>query len=151
MISASTLLTKLRLIAGIAFTSALLSACDAAQMQSPETGEQEIGNSVALSNDIQEVKPQKATIIKLKGQILFQEMEGGFFGFIDENGKKYTPVGIQKDHLRHGLVIELTGELMPNMITITQFGEVVKVHSVVVLDESKALEAGRPKPRSSDI
>jgi hypothetical protein len=78
-------------------------------------------------------------------------MEGGFFGFIDEDGNKYTPIGMNKADLRHGLVIQLSGKLLPNMLTTTQFGEVIKVESVVILDESNAQEAGRPSVNDTDL
>jgi hypothetical protein len=104
-----------------------------------------------ISNDMQTVSPNTPESLILKGQVLFQQMEGGFFGFIDENGNKYTPTGMKKANLRHGLVIQLTGKLLPNMITTTQFGEVIKVESVVILDESTALEAGRPNFNDTDL
>jgi hypothetical protein len=60
-------------------------------------------------------------------------------------------MGMNKEYLRHGLVIELTGTPLPNMMTITQFGEVIKVSSVVILDDSKALKAGRPKLNPKEL
>ncbi|MFT4732787.1 MAG: hypothetical protein ACI89W_001814 [Gammaproteobacteria bacterium] len=104
-----------------------------------------------LSDDMQKVSPDTPELLVLQGQILFQQMEGGFFGFIDESGNKYTPIGMDKDNLRHGLVIQLTGKLLPNMITTTQFGQVIKVESVVIIDESKAQEPGRPNLRDKDL
>jgi len=106
---------------------------------------------LTLSNDMQKVSADTTELLVLKGQILFQEMEGGFFGFINEDGTKYTPVGMDKANLRHGLVIQLTGRLLPEMITITQFGQVIKVESVVIIDESKAQEPGRPNFSDKDL
>jgi hypothetical protein len=94
---------------------------------------------------------QSSELIKIKGQILFQEMEGGFFGFVADNGKKYTPTGLAKEHLRHGLIIEMTGQPLPDIITFTQFGDVIKVESVIVLDESKAAEPERPIINKLDL
>jgi hypothetical protein len=104
-----------------------------------------------LSDDMQKVSPDMPELLVLQGQILFQQMEGGFFGFIDESDNKYTPIGMDKANLRHGLVIQLTGKLLPNMITTTQFGQVIKVESVVIIDESKAQEPGRPNLRDKDL
>jgi hypothetical protein len=104
-----------------------------------------------LSNDMQELSSDKSKLLTLKGQVLFQEFEGGFFGFIDENGNKYTPIGMDKKHLRHGLVIELSGRVIPDMITTTQFGEAIKVESVSIIDESNAAELGRPELSKKDI
>ena len=68
---------------------------------------------------MQEKSLDTRELLVLEGQVLFQQMEGGFFGFIDENGNKYTPVGMDKANLRHGLVIRLTGQILPNIITTT--------------------------------
>ena len=106
---------------------------------------------LGLSNDMQELSSDKSKLLTLKGQVLFQEFEGGFFGFIDENGNKYTPIGIEKKHLRHGLVIELSGRVIPDMITTTQFGEAIKVENVSIIDESNAAELGRPELTKKDI
>ncbi|WP_412972890.1 hypothetical protein [Glaciecola sp. MF2-115] len=152
-----------RTIASIVLLSASLSACNAEQapqtedtnksdtQQQVKVSELKIVNDMKEVNDVNETGPKESEEITLKGQVLFQEMEGGFFGFIDENGKKYTPMGMNKEYLRHGLVIELTGTPLPNMMTITQFGEVIKVSNVVILDESKALKAGRPKLNSEEL
>ena len=140
--------------------STTLVACDTQSDEHKQTMEKELAkpapsaqNKVSelnIVNDMQEVSVNSTNEVVLKGQVLFQEMEGGFFGFIDENGKKYTPMGMNKANLRHGLVIELSGTLMPNMITTTQFGEVIKVNKVIVLDDSKALEPGRPNNMQQD-
>lgn len=106
---------------------------------------------LGLNNDMQELSGDKSKLLTLKGQILFQEFEGGFFGFIDENGNKYTPIGMDKKYLRHGLVIELSGRILPDMITTTQFGESIKVESVSIIDESNAAEPGRPELHKKDI
>jgi hypothetical protein len=106
---------------------------------------------LGLNNDMQEFSSDKSKLLTLKGQVLFQEFEGGFFGFIDEDGNKYTPMGMDKKHLRHGLVIELSGRVLPDMITTTQFGEVIKVESVSIVDESNAAEPGRPKVTKEDL
>jgi hypothetical protein len=106
---------------------------------------------LTLSNGMQKVSSDAPELLILKGQVLFQQIEGGFFGFIDENGNKYTPIGMKKANLRHGLVIQLSGKLLPNMLTTTQFGEVIKVESIVILDESNALRAGRPDFTDTDL
>ena len=92
-------------------------------------------------SQMQETEKQNSELVTLKGQILFQDIEGGFFAFIAEDGKKYTPKGMPKEHLRDGLVIEMTGQVLPEIMTITQFGEVIKVDTVIVLDDSNALNA----------
>ena len=103
--------------------------------------EKKEGSDLSLKNDLNE--NQKTANMTIQGTLVFQEMEGGFMGFIANDGKKYTPIGISKEHMRDGLIIEISGELKPNMITITQFGEVIKVNSVRVIDDSKVTSADK--------
>jgi hypothetical protein len=93
-------------------------------------------SELQISN--QQKKNMKETMVTVQGTLALQEMEGGFMGFIGNDGKKYTPMGLPKEHMRDGLIIEIEGQLMPDMMTITQFGEVLKVENVRVIDESKA-------------
>jgi hypothetical protein len=155
-------------ITNILLLSAALSGCSEEKTEQEEsmnsaanklsqTSQQELTANInatkdlTLSNNMQKVSPDTPELLVLEGQILFQQMEGGFFGFIDDNGNKYTPVGMDKANLRHGLIIQLTGKLLPNMITITQFGQVIKVEGVVIIDESEAQEPGRPNLTDDDL
>lgn len=73
----------------------------------------------------------------LKGQILYQHMEGGFYGFIAQNGDKYMPTGLSDEFRKDGLVVELKVELMSDTLAIQQFGKVIKIVEIKVLDTSK--------------
>jgi hypothetical protein len=155
-------------ISSILLISAALSGCSSEQADQEEsvyssanklsqTSQQETTADIdatkdlKLSQDMQEKSLDTRELLVLEGQVLFQQMEGGFFGFIDENGNKYTPVGMDKANLRHGLVIRLTGQILPNIITTTQFGQVIKVENSIVIDESKAQEPGRPNFSNKDL
>ncbi len=133
--------------------STLNSSTEMTQDKQPESAMDANGEmtELGLSNDMQQFSSDKSKLQTLKGQVLFQEFEGGFFGFIDENGNKYTPMGMEKKYLRHGLVIELSGRVLPDMITTTQFGQVIRVESVSIIDESNAAAPGRPEIDKQDI
>lgn len=73
----------------------------------------------------------------LTGQILYKHMEGGFYGFVADNGDKYMPSGLKSEYRKNGLIVELTVELMPDILTTQQFGDVVNVLEIKVLDASK--------------
>jgi hypothetical protein len=73
----------------------------------------------------------------LKGQILYQQMEGGFYGFVAHNGDKYMPTGLHDKYRKNGLIVELKVEVMSDTLTIQQFGEVIKILEIKVLDSSK--------------
>ena len=142
-------------LTSIVFLSILLSACSEDKPETNKTvneskDEFEFGHKkdqatqLNVLDDMHDSNAKKSASITIKGQVMFQEIEGGFFGFIDEKGKKYTPIGMNKKYLRHGLIVELTGTLLPNVMTTTQFGEVIKVKSVVIIDDTKASKPDRP-------
>lgn len=74
--------------------------------------------------------------LTLNGHIRYQKMEGGFFGFIDSKGKKYTLIDLPKAHLLDGLALEIKGEIEKDYATTTQFGEVFRVQESTVLGKN---------------
>lgn len=86
------------------------------------------------SNDVSVVKQ-----LTLTGHMRYQKMEGGFFGFIDNKGNKYTLIDLPKAHLLDGLALEIKGEIEKDYATTTQFGEVFRVQESAVLGKT-------PKP-----
>jgi len=77
--------------------------------------------------------------VTLKGSIIYKELEGGFFAFITESGDRYTLHGLDEDYHQNGLIVEIEGVTKPEMMTITQFGTVLEVLNVKVLDTSKVI------------
>jgi uncharacterized protein YdeI (BOF family) len=77
--------------------------------------------------------------VTLKGSIIYKELEGGFFAFITESGDRFTLHGLDEEYHQNGLIVEIEGVTKPEMMTITQFGTVLEVHNVKVLDTSKVI------------
>ena len=78
--------------------------------------------------------------ITATGSIFYKKMEGGFYAFITNKGKKYTLHGLNEAFQQNGLVVKITGEVKPDLMTVTQFGEVLQVKEVEVLDTSKVIK-----------
>ncbi len=152
-------ITKSCILASAIVLGGLLSACSENEEKDINNVDEqalEMSQDKTAKDEIRELKmvedeQQSSKLVTLKGQVLFQEMEGGFFSFIADDGKKYTPMGMPKEHLRHGLFIQLTGQPLPDMITTTQFGEVIRVEKVLILDDSKVLKADRPAVNPQDL
>jgi len=119
---------------------ASLSACGANsdEPDSNNTATESSQMKVVKGTDIDKKGADKQMI--LTGQILYQHMEGGFYGFVANNGDKYLPSGIKPDFLKNGLIVELTVKLMPDVLTTQQFGQVVKVLDIKVLDATKVTD-----------
>jgi hypothetical protein len=94
-------------------------------------------NQMNVSKQDTNKQKKAANMLTLQGQIVYQTMEGGFFSFIANDGGKYTPMQLPKAHQQHGLIVELQAQVLHDVITTTQFGQVIKVIDVKVIDESK--------------
>jgi len=78
--------------------------------------------------------------VTMKGSIIYKDLEGGFYAFIAENGDRYTLHGLDETYQKNGLIVEVKGTPKPDMMTFTQFGTVLQVTSVKVLDTSKVID-----------
>jgi len=78
--------------------------------------------------------------VTMKGSIIYKDLEGGFYAFIAENGDRYTLHGLDETYQKNGLIVEVKGTPKPDMMTFTQFGTVLQVTSVKVLNTSKVID-----------
>ena len=84
------------------------------------------------------------------GTIVYKTFEGGFFAFISTDNKRYTLRHLPKAYRLDGLIVEITGSVNKDIITTTQFGDLLEVDTVKVLDDSHARppESGPRKLKS---
>lgn len=136
---------KMQTILNILVSIIVLMGLSACEIKNDETSSIQLGKNqmpmvVAKSNVNNKKSDQQMTIT---GQILYQAIEGGFFGFIANNGDKYTPRGLDNKYRQNGLIVELKAELIPDIVTTTQFGKVIKVLEIKVIDSSKVSEISK--------
>ncbi|GGF53146.1 hypothetical protein [Alteromonas lipolytica] len=90
-------------------------------------------------------QPQQATnqqaLTAYTGTIVYQTLEGGFFSLITPDSQRFTLRHLPPQYRRDGLVVKITGQVNKDIITFTQFGEVLDVSDVLVLDERNAKPA----------
>jgi len=72
-------------------------------------------------------------IITLQGTIHFFALEGGFYGIIIENGQKILPINLKKKYQINGAIVKVEGQLIPELVTIQQWGTPFKIHKIVVV------------------
>lgn len=75
--------------------------------------------------------------LKLTGTILYKNLEGGFYAFDADNGKKYTLSGLDKSMLKHGLRLQVTATTQPDTYTIHQYGLPLKVISAKIIGQAR--------------
>jgi hypothetical protein len=120
-----------------------LSACNADTQSASKTEAslQTTNQDTTAKANIAADKEKDKNHMTLKGQVVYNDFEGGFYGFIADNGDKYTPMNLPMEHRKNGLIISMQAEVMKDMMTTTQYGELIKVSNVEVIDASKVSEA----------
>lgn len=94
----------------------------------PESGAVE---TTAIKEESEMEKSQAIT-----GSIVYKDMEGGFYALVTENGDHYTLKGLDKKYHQNGLVVKVTGQPMPDVMSITMFGTVFKVADVEIISDA---------------
>ena len=88
--------------------------------------------------DMQNVTEKlKEAYFTVKGTIVYKNLEGGFYGLDADNGRKYLPHGLAMKYRKNGLVVEVSGTIEKEMMSFKQYGEILKVKSVTVIDDTK--------------
>ncbi|MDC8830557.1 hypothetical protein [Alteromonas gilva] len=82
-------------------------------------------------------KQEQATAPQhFRGTIVYKSIEGGFFALITDDNQRYTLRKLPAEYRLDGAVVEVVGSINHDMLTVTQFGELLEVESVTVIDKS---------------
>jgi hypothetical protein len=69
-------------------------------------------------------------IITADGTIIYQEIEGGFFGIITDGGNKYNPTNLPINFRRDGLRVRFEGKLNTDLAGIHMWGELIDIINI---------------------
>ena len=67
------------------------------------------------------------------GTLKFYNLEGGFFGFIGDNGERFLPLDLDKKYQQNGAKIKIFGKVDNDIMTIQQWGQPFRVEQVEVI------------------
>ena len=85
-------------------------------------------------------KPPAPEPIKIVGTIKHIDLEGGFFGLLSDDKKKYLPLNLAKEFQKDGLRVEVMGLPKSDVITIAQWGTPLEIKSIKKAEEKKKEE-----------
>lgn len=85
---------------------------------------------------MQPIKNQSLNKVEFVGQVVFKNLEGGFYAIYADNGGKYTPLNLPKDFAKHGLKVKVTGQIK-DVLSITQHGKVLEISQIESLGMDK--------------
>jgi|GEM_PF-1489420 len=83
-----------------------------------------------------DVSPEKADgdcakdEISVKGTVEHVDLEGGFWGVIGDDGKRYDVVNLPKEFEQQGLRVKFVGRLRPGRVSFHMWGVIVEVISI---------------------
>ncbi len=123
---------KTQLLIGI--ISILLVSCAGEKIKTEQS--QKSARSIVLNEAVP--KEEANNMITVVGTIRRKHIEGGFWGLDSKDGKKYMPSGLNKDLLIDGMIIEVKGIIVEDVMTFQQYGKTLKVKESRIIDDSDA-------------
>lgn len=102
------------------------SASDSATAHTPD-GEQII-QSPAMNPKGEENPP--SSVISGRGKIIYQDLEGGFFGVIGDDGRKFLPASLPEKYKVDGMQVMYTFRPQKDTVSFMMWGEPVEIISI---------------------
>jgi hypothetical protein len=66
-------------------------------------------------------------LVPFRGTVKYIDLEGGFYGIVDETGKEYLPLNLKDEFKVDGLKVEGIGEIEENATTVYMWGTPINV------------------------
>jgi len=66
---------------------------------------------------------------RISGKVVYQDLSGGFWGIIGDDGKEYRPIEMPNQLKEEGARISIVIIKMPEEVSIFMWGETVKIIS----------------------
>lgn len=90
--------------------------------------------SVLISGCINDDKG-KPSGISGTGTVKFIDLEGGFYGIIDDRGERYDPVNLDKEFQVDGLRVRFEAKVRGDMASTHMWGTLVEIMKIEKLDK----------------
>jgi tRNA G18 (ribose-2'-O)-methylase SpoU len=113
-----------------------ISACSAATNDNALTPSPANGQKQAKAKTKAKEK-ENNTIFEFRGTVQFVTIEGGFYAIYADDGRKFMPRKLSAAHKKHGLVVQVKGKILKDIITYQQHGQVLQIIDIEVLDDSQ--------------
>lgn len=71
-----------------------------------------------------------------RARVSYINLEGGFFGLITENGRKYLPLNLDSAFKQDGMVVAIKLQVQRNTRTIFQWGQPIVINDIKLLKQA---------------
>ena len=65
--------------------------------------------------------------IQGEGIIQYNDLEGGFYGIIDDNGEKYDPINLPDEFKQDGIQVKYKLKIIENQMNTHMWGTIVEI------------------------
>lgn len=70
------------------------------------------------------------TLVRSRGIVLFNDLEGGFYGILADDGSRYLPQNLPAEYSKDKMRINFTAALRPDIVTSSMWGTPVEIKTV---------------------
>jgi len=70
------------------------------------------------------------TISNKTGTIQYIDLEGGFYGIVDDDGNKYGPVNLQDEFQEDGLRVQFSFKILTNTVSTHMWGTLIELTEI---------------------
>ena len=71
----------------------------------------------------------------MTGVIVYNEIEGGFYGILTDDGKKYNPINLDDSFKKAGLRVRFDANVKKDMVGIHMWGQYVEILKIEKIEE----------------
>ncbi len=68
--------------------------------------------------------------ISFTGTVTWVELEGGFFGIIADDGKRYEPINLPEQYAQEGVQVTVTASIREDYASIYMWGTIIEILSI---------------------
>ncbi len=70
------------------------------------------------------------TLVRSRGIVLYNDLEGGFYGILADDGSRYLPQNLPREYSEDKLRVNFTAALRPDIITSSSWGTPVEIKTI---------------------
>ncbi len=71
--------------------------------------------------------------ISATGTVKFVELEGGFYGIVGDDGKKYDPINLEQTYQEDGLRVRFQAKIRQDISSIHMWGTIIELTKIETL------------------
>lgn len=77
----------------------------------------------------------ESEIRNMKGTVVYHEIEGGFWGIIADDGRKFNPINLSEKFQVENLRVQFDAKVKKGMVGIHMWGEYVEILKIEKLED----------------